>query len=231
MRWARQLGQMRKWCRSSHGCLPDTLTHCPLLTAHPSVAHSLCLVGNARSCKRTHACAHAHTHGACAHTRMRTRAHKHKHTHTHIHTYTHIHTHAQPPPRKHDHEATKFAADSAPIDYHKPDGKLTFDVATSLYRSGGWQGRVQTARVPWAPACSPFVPLGPWFEEGPQSLRWRSPKCQPHGCGRELAVIKLPSSATLSPARRHQPQARPALPPEAQGRSPWCSVAAITPSH
>jgi len=38
--------------------------------------------------------------------------------------------------RRHDHEATKYAKDCSPIEYPKPDGKLTFDVPTSLYRSG-----------------------------------------------------------------------------------------------
>ncbi|KAF5841079.1 electron transfer flavo protein-ubiquinone oxidoreductase-domain-containing protein, partial [Dunaliella salina] len=38
--------------------------------------------------------------------------------------------------RRHDHEATRYARDCTPIAYPKPDGKLTFDVPTSLFRSG-----------------------------------------------------------------------------------------------
>lgn len=35
-----------------------------------------------------------------------------------------------------DNEVLKLAKDSTPKLYPKPDGELTFDVATSLYRSG-----------------------------------------------------------------------------------------------
>jgi hypothetical protein len=35
-----------------------------------------------------------------------------------------------------DHEALKLAKDSTPIDYPKPDGVTSFDLPTSLYRSG-----------------------------------------------------------------------------------------------
>ncbi len=35
-----------------------------------------------------------------------------------------------------DHEATQYAAQHKPIEYPKPDGQLTFDLPTSLYRSG-----------------------------------------------------------------------------------------------
>jgi hypothetical protein len=38
--------------------------------------------------------------------------------------------------RRPDHEHTKLAKDSTPIDYPKPDGVTTFDVPTSLFRSG-----------------------------------------------------------------------------------------------
>jgi hypothetical protein len=38
--------------------------------------------------------------------------------------------------RRPDHEQTKLAKDSTPIDYPKPDGVTTFDVPTSLFRSG-----------------------------------------------------------------------------------------------
>lgn len=38
--------------------------------------------------------------------------------------------------RRADHESLALAAVAAPIAYEKPDGLTTFDVATSLYRSG-----------------------------------------------------------------------------------------------
>lgn len=39
--------------------------------------------------------------------------------------------------RRHaDHDCLKLAKDSTPIDYPKPDGVTTFDLPTSLYRSG-----------------------------------------------------------------------------------------------
>ncbi|CAD7700815.1 unnamed protein product [Ostreobium quekettii] len=38
--------------------------------------------------------------------------------------------------RREDHEATQPAADFAPIQYPKPDNEITFDIPSSLYRSG-----------------------------------------------------------------------------------------------
>jgi len=39
-----------------------------------------------------------------------------------------------------DHDCLKLAKDSTPIDYPKPDGVTTFDLPTSLYRSGRKSG-------------------------------------------------------------------------------------------
>lgn len=40
------------------------------------------------------------------------------------------------PRRQPDHEALELASQHRPIEYPKPDGQLTFDLPTSLFRSG-----------------------------------------------------------------------------------------------
>jgi electron-transferring-flavoprotein dehydrogenase len=40
-------------------------------------------------------------------------------------------------PRRPDHDSLRLAKDAQPIEYPKPDGVTTFDLPTSLYRSGG----------------------------------------------------------------------------------------------
>jgi hypothetical protein len=55
-----------------------------------------------------------------------------------------------------DHDHLKLAKDCQPIEYPKPDGVTTFDVLTSLYRSGetgvvqkqGWAGQRGRGKSP-----------------------------------------------------------------------------------
>jgi hypothetical protein len=54
-----------------------------------------------------------------------------------LHTANRI-TESCPPLCRHaDNEALKLAKDCQPISYPKPDGETTFDLPTSLFRSGG----------------------------------------------------------------------------------------------
>jgi electron-transferring-flavoprotein dehydrogenase len=60
-------------------------------------------------------------------------------------------------PHKHslDHEATRLARDSLPIDYPKPDNKLTFDLLTNLARTNVSHEDDQPAHLKIKPGHDP----------------------------------------------------------------------------